>query len=569
MTESARVPLLLLCLVILVAGCRDQQPTVTNSVGTVHTTEEATSSGGDFYIRGRPEVPVTYYRETRYRKMSDDVMFEAIQNGGNLVAIGFKNPAEAYSWRDDGNLFVRREAFLRGVEALEDLGLKVVEEFTFIPSVHVRIDEPTIELIGAIRDLPYVDHITPNSFPRFLGETVTWNIAEVDAPEAWQQISKAGQPGGGSGIILSFLDSGIDLEHDDLDVEHAWDERGEDELDDVCGHGTAVSGVAAALKNSYGIRGGSYAVRLWSQKINGLITLHRALNRAYRDGTDVLNVSLAWADKDQESIDALQALWNDGRVVVAAAGDQLVNAPGGYGFPARDPNTIAVTATDSTGALWSENPTYSSDQPPIELAAPGVDVVTTWCDDCDPQADECSELNDPGGGADEPDSPAIQGTTTGTGTSFSSPHVAATVALIWAYHPSYTNQQIRDRLHKSARDNGYPSDQVKYGLLDIDHALPLRVRIDGPTSYTEGTYTWEAIATGGGYGYSYNWTAEFDTGVVKSWGTGSSTTQTLNSGEGDFWLTVEGSSRFDNYQESIRVTEDVCTTCDPFEEPSD
>jgi serine protease len=50
-----------------------------------------------------------------------------------------------------------------------------------------------------------------------------------------------------------------------------------------------------------------------------------------------------------------------------------------------------------------------------------------------------------------------------SGTSFSSPHVAAVAALIWSYGPQWSNELIRQALRATAKDLGPPGKDNSYG----------------------------------------------------------------------------------------------------------
>ena len=69
---------------------------------------------------------------------------------------------------------------------------------------------------------------------------------DVDAPEAWAALPSA------SSVQVAVIDTGIDLDHDDLGVvidgPNFYDGSGSS--DDQDGHGTAVAGVIGALKNN-------------------------------------------------------------------------------------------------------------------------------------------------------------------------------------------------------------------------------------------------------------------------------------------------------------------------------
>ncbi|MDP2719099.1 MAG: S8 family serine peptidase, partial [Dehalococcoidia bacterium] len=117
-------------------------------------------------------------------------------------------------------------------------------------------------------------------------------------------------------------------------------------------------------------------------------------------------------------------------------------------YPARFDSVIAVGATDPADS----RPRFSSTGPAVELAAPGVNVLSTFL-----------------GGAYVPMS----------GTSMASPHVVGTAALIIASltvtdtdDENGIANEVRDRLNTTADDLGTPGRDVQYGfgLVDADEA---------------------------------------------------------------------------------------------------
>jgi subtilisin family serine protease len=101
---------------------------------------------------------------------------------------------------------------------------------------------------------------------------------------------------------------------------------------------------------------------------------------------------------------------------------------------------IAVAATDS----MDNRALFSSTGPAVMLAAPGVNILSTYKD----------------------------GYASLSGTSMACPHVAGTAALISAINPSFTNGNIRDRLTQTATDLGTPGrdNLYGYGLVNAETA---------------------------------------------------------------------------------------------------
>ncbi|MCS7141288.1 MAG: S8 family serine peptidase [Candidatus Nitrosocaldus sp.] len=160
----------------------------------------------------------------------------------------------------------------------------------------------------------------------------------------------------GEGVKVAIIDTGVDYTRSDLyglgsdgKVIAGYDflEKDDDPLD-VDGHGTAVAGIIAA---DGGMKGIAPKARLLAYKIasgnnyTSSLDIVRALERAARDGADIVNISIGM-DRVNEDIDnAVNSLVRKGIVVVAAAGNSGQN---GMGSPATARDAITVGATLST-----------------------------------------------------------------------------------------------------------------------------------------------------------------------------------------------------------------------------
>jgi subtilisin/minor extracellular protease Epr len=132
---------------------------------------------------------------------------------------------------------------------------------------------------------------------------------------------------------------------------------------------------------------------------------------------------------------ACSQAYDSGILLVAAAGND--GNGGGTGdsvdYPGAYSSVIAVAATDSNNNRASS----SSTGPAVELAAPGVDIYSTFLGN---------------------------GYNTMSGTSMACPHVAGAAALVKYSHPSFTNIDIRNRLDKTAKDLGSKGRDNLYGF---------------------------------------------------------------------------------------------------------
>ena len=261
----------------------------------------------------------------------------------------------------------------------------------------------------------------------------------------------------GTGVKVAIIDTGIDYTHPDLDANYK--EGGLDYVNgdsnpmDDNGHGTHCAGIVAAEDNEEGVVGVApeahlYAVKVLDSGGSGYLSdVIAGIQWSMDNGMQVISMSLG-TDTDYQSLhDACDEAYAAGIVVVAAGGNDYLRRGRAefdtVDYPARYDSVIAVGATDSN----DEKASFSSTGPDVELAAPGVDILSTYL--------------------------------TGryaymSGTSMACPHVAGTAALVMVSEPTFTNVDVRQRLQATAEDLGDPGWDTwyGYGLGDADEAAP-------------------------------------------------------------------------------------------------
>ncbi|MBA7512850.1 hypothetical protein ES705_04859 [subsurface metagenome] len=300
--------------------------------------------------------------------------------------------------------------------------------------------------------------------PNFVAKTFTttpsdlffsqqWGLTKIYAPEAWD-IEK-----GNSNVIIAIVDTGIDLDHPDLDekIVHGYDFVNEDAdpMDDH-GHGTHCAGIAAAeSNNSQGITGVA-----WGSKLMPVKALDSAGQGAYSDvaegiiyaadnGAKVINLSLGAYSYSQTLQDAVDYGYQKGCVIVAASGNDNTNKPL---YPAAYSNVIAVAATDQNDERW----TSSNYGDYIDVSAPGVNIYSTW-------------LNNDYKSAD--------------GTSCSAPFVSGLTGLLLSQDSTLTNYEVENKIRQSADDLGTAGrdDYYGYGRINFYRCIGGLI-VDPPSS---------------------------------------------------------------------------------------
>jgi len=192
-----------------------------------------------------------------------------------------------------------------------------------------------------------------------------------------------------TGLEAYIIDTGIDLDHDDLNVDASrsvnFVSKGPNNGgDDENGHGSHVAGSLGAIDNDIGVVGVAENATLISVRVldrNGSGSLSDVIDgvdhvAANADAGDVANMSLGGGTSD--SLDsAVENAADQGILFSIAAGNDSADA--GNTSPARveHANVYTVSAMDDTDSFASFS---NFGNPPIECAGPGVDVFSTWKD---------------------------------------------------------------------------------------------------------------------------------------------------------------------------------------------
>ncbi|WP_324720550.1 S8 family serine peptidase [Salinimicrobium sp. HB62] len=191
---------------------------------------------------------------------------------------------------------------------------------------------------------------------------------------------------GGSNVAW-IIDSGIDLDHEDLNVDASrgfnafTSGRDSGAPDDNNGHGTHVAGTVAAKNNSVGVVGVAAGATVVPVKVldargsgsySGVIA---GVNHVAKYGQtgDVANMSLG-GPVSQALDDAVVAASSKVKFALAA-GNESTDANNSSPARANGTNIYTVSAHDSSDRFASFS-NYGN--PPVDYAAPGVSINSTW-----------------------------------------------------------------------------------------------------------------------------------------------------------------------------------------------
>lgn len=154
----------------------------------------------------------------------------------------------------------------------------------------------------------------------------------------------------GSGIIISIIDTGIDLSHPDLEgkIIGGYDFVDNDDMpEDVNGHGTQVAGIIVANGNLKGIAPNSKILMYKVSEDGESVPSHliiKAIEKSIEDGADIINISLGINQTNTKIDQAVNKAIRNNIFVVTAAGNfgPELNT---IGSPGINPNAITVGAT--------------------------------------------------------------------------------------------------------------------------------------------------------------------------------------------------------------------------------
>jgi thermitase len=220
-------------------------------------------------------------------------------------------------------------------------------------------------LASGISDLPMLSH-----------DSLRWDLIKIGAPSAWLVVS------GGSDVLIAVLDTGID------DTNTSLKAKVTDRVNfsnsqglDVRGHGTFIASlIASSLENSAS-PGLAYNARLLDVKVaedDGSTDAKKVAEGivwAVDHGAQVINISIVINQSYPPLEQAIEYAWQNGCVIVAAAGNQASSVPV---YPAAYDHVIAVAASDKTDSLasWSNRGKW------VDVEAPGVSIYSMLPGNC-------------------------------------------------------------------------------------------------------------------------------------------------------------------------------------------
>jgi serine protease AprX len=400
-------------------------------------------------------------------------------------------------------------------ERVEELGGEVLRAYNVLDVQTIRLPAEALYDLAIepnVDRLSLDEEITSTSLPasQKRGKAKgSRDAAGLPAPSSPNAIYS------GNGIGVAVLDTGVS-DHGDLAgnviqysflngaypvpeiVDGQLVTYNDNPREDLFGHGTHVAGIIAGSGGASGsdFRGSATNVSILSLQVldghgngsmsNVMAALDWLLQYGQHFNVRIANLSLGKGISESNETDplvhAVDALWSQGVVVVAAAGNLGTGGALTVKSPGNSRKIITVgSLTDAGTADYADDyiSSYSSRGPSIgdfimkpDLVAPGNRIVATIPQQAKLRDDMQDRLIEDACLIDSPDSVSCADAYLElSGTSMATPLVAAAVALMLDKDSSLNPATVKARLMRSARKIAANPIDAGAGVLDIEAAL--------------------------------------------------------------------------------------------------
>lgn len=291
---------------------------------------------------------------------------------------------------------LEREAFITGQlkEFLAEQKINTNQVIAYYTSVvagfAIKLDDAELERLSTNKMIDVIEHDRIETLPDFV-------VEGTDAGAGRAQSTPCGISRAGGAVDANtsrwiwIIDSGIDLDHPDLNVvtntNYSRSFVG-GSADDCNGHGTHVAGTAAAVNNNIGVRGVASGAPVVSVRIFGCSgpspasTIISGINHVgnYDMAGDVANLSLGGyygsnCNNGNPYNTPIRNLGNGGTRVAIAAGNSSSNtafyAPGCI-----NSTNVYTIASMTCSKTWSSFSNYNMN--PVDYIATGSSVYSTY-----------------------------------------------------------------------------------------------------------------------------------------------------------------------------------------------
>lgn len=438
-----------------------------------------------------------------WKDASTYLLWSAVVQGNNVVAIGYGNDAADIE-RNVANAKIKSD-ILNVIEQFEGK-LTVISDDPILTTMDVEIRKQ--ETIAALRKLRFIRYIEPADYRytdyetnlvtysgvssgsgcgyesvSLLSQDFTtiqpnaragWTLYHHNIPTAWNLST-------GAGVTIGIVDTGTSPQQSLLGnafndgfsqgrtiqkfgtfVDSAWPwSTGTDGVNDLCGHGTSMAAAAAAPRNDNGMPVGvAYNSNLITYRAaanvvldsyheqNGVKNAFTALGN--NNSVRIISMSMGHVFSVGKISDGVKYAFNRGKLIFCAGGTStsFTNFVGVI-FPASMPEAIAVTGVKD-GASYQK----------CDVCHSGSKIEFTVAMQRNANGSTAPVLSYYDNQTDY-----VGGSSVATATT------AGIAALVWARYPTWTRQQVLDRMRQASHFFPNKNGQFGYGNINAAQAV--------------------------------------------------------------------------------------------------
>jgi len=436
-----------------------------------------------------------------WSKVDAHFLWSAVVKGNNILTIGYGNEGQSFSVERTQDIESKKDNIITAI--LHHEGIKkedlVLVEHEIINVIDVHVEH--IETIIALKKRSDVRYLEPNGYHQFVANElqprsssgcnkngayinpshystiapnnaqVSWHFDEHNIQQAWNLST-------GSGITIGLIDTGVSQSQTLLNTSgfndgystgryvHKygtfidswwWWSSNYDGPHDKCGHGTAMASTMAAPRNDNGMPVGvAYNSNLVAYRATEDVLLNdyherKGVSNALvqlgnRTDVKIISMSIGYVWSIGNIRDAVKYAHSRGKLIFAAGGTST-SFTNGFGviFPATMNETVAVTGVNDGSNYERCNTCHSGNK--IDFT-----IVMEGDNDTSKAPPVLGFYNN-------------QRRYTG-GSSVATATTAGIAALVWSRHPSWSRDQVIDKLKQSSEF--YPNRNSSFGYGNID-----------------------------------------------------------------------------------------------------
>lgn len=478
----------------------------------------------DAFIREQ----ISQHGEFTWSTASDDMVWSALQHSDNIISVGYKpcneNNVENNlhninindsKWKEARNevlqLIVKSEQQYDPSVTLESISQW---EENVLPVIDITVKNPaTVKLLRASNLVRYAEPMgyepqdavkaaqgstEPSAVASSSGcdgnpaeaglvDGVDYTTITPGCKQSWNHsyhnITQAWTKSTGAGVKVFVIDTGCELDQENLGgsfnqglssgrtvekivtlprnsifgIPYGPTET----ADDGCGHGTCMAGACAAPRGTDGAACGiAYNCNLVTCRASEDVFMDASrevkgasdafTNAGNRADVKIISMSMGRITSSSQMSDAINYAYGKGKLIFCAAGTSFSWAAGWFGviFPATLSNVNAITGVRDNNYNTTCTDCHSGSQTDftivMERASTGHHPLTL---------------------AASGDMPSTVG-----GSSVSTSQAAGIAALVWARFPSYTRDQVLNKLIQTSANYPTKNASLGWGNLNADAA---------------------------------------------------------------------------------------------------